>query len=270
MSFVRLAAALLAAGLPLGQAKATGTVTSLGRCLHGSAFHNPLMRQIHEECPVPQTDGAAASSDAPWTHPVRCAVAKNETSGAEKTYCLYTTALFGGGHGASLIAAPSTASEAISNDPYEDRPSYGGSGTRNFATGPVVTKDGPAYTVSRTPGKGLGAVAARKIEQGEILMLDFPAILVGKKFLEDIQPKLRRRLLKRGLSQLPQSTQDKVFSLAKSTGGEPIDDILGTNTCSVTLADEVMLALYPEVAVRGAVGSRAPFRDRLLTTNPRD
>jgi len=254
LSLARVAAGLLAAGLPLGAARATPApaqlVTSVGQCYHGSAGHNPLLRQIHEECPLPPTDKTPPSPDYPWTHAVRCVVAKNQTLGTEKPYCLYTTALFGGGHGASLIAAPSTASEVIANDPYEDRPSYGASGTRRFATGPVVTKDGPAYTVGKTPGKGLGVVAGRKIEQGEVLMLDFPAMLVGKKFLEDIQPKLRRRLLKRGISQLPQSTQDKIFSLAKSTGGEPIDDILGTNTCSVTMADEIMLGLYPEVAVR--------------------
>jgi hypothetical protein len=195
------------------------------------------------------TDESPPSADQPWTHPVRCVVAKNETLGTEKPYCLYTSSHYGNGHGVSLIAAPPTAAEAVANDPYEDRPRYGGSGKRSWTTGPIVTKDGPAYTIGKTPGKGLGVLASRKIRQGEILMLDFPAILVGKKFLEDVQPKLRRRLLKRGISQLPQETQDKVFSLAKSTGGEPIDDILGTNTCSLGLGDEVMLGLYPEVAV---------------------
>jgi hypothetical protein len=244
---------LLAAGVAAAAAKSptpSPAVSSVGECHHSTSKHIPLSRQINEVCPPPLTDSSKIPTGAPWTHPIRCLIARNETTKTEKGYCLYTDALYGDGHGASVIGTPWTVSDLVGNDAYEDRPTHGATGKRKFVTGPVDNGKGPSYRIGPTPGKGLGVFANRKIEQGEILMLDFPAMLVAKQFLEDAQPKLRRRLLKRGFSQLPQATQDKVFSLAKSTGGEAIDDILGTNTCSLTLGDrEVFLGLYPEVAV---------------------
>src|SRR3569833_57487 len=110
--------------------------------------------------------------------------------------------------------------------------------------------DGPAYTITATPGKGMGVVAKRKIRQGEIFMLDLPALIVGKKILEDANPKIRRRQLRRGIAQLHETPKAAVFKLANSTGVEEIDDILGTNTCTVTMGEcETHLALYPEVSV---------------------
>src|SRR3569833_2606166 len=115
--------------------------------------------------------------------------------------------------------------------------------------------DGPAYTITATPGKGMGVVAKRKIRQGEIFMLDLPALIVGKKFLEDANPKIRRRLLRSGIAQLPETTKEAVFKLAKRTGGEEIVDILGTNTCTVSLGEgETHLARGPGGAGGGGPG----------------
>ncbi len=181
---------------------------------------------------------------------MRCVMAVNETRRDQRMYCLYTDSLFAGGQGVSLITTPHTAADTLGADALEDRPYHGGSRKRSYLPGPVVNAEGPAYSIEQTPGKGLGVVAKRKIRQGEIIMLDFAALIVGKMFLEDTEPRLRRRVLKRGIAQLPESTQEKIFALAKSTGGEEIDDILGTNTCSVKLgSEESHLGLFPEVSV---------------------
>lgn len=238
-----------------------------GQCHYGLQSVDGLQWQMHNTCPLPVTDVdpsesgssktgepvvAASVSDSAWTHPVLCVMAVNVTLGEQRHYCVYTDALFGGGHGTSLITAPQTAADTVGADALEDRPFYGGSRQRVFVPGPVAGANGtgPSYAVQQTPGKGLGAVARRKIRQGEILMLDFPALIVGKKFLEDTQPRLRRRVLRRAIAQLPAATQDKVFALSKSTGGEELDDILGTNTCSIKLGtNEMHLGLFPEVSV---------------------
>jgi len=250
----RGAVLLLAAAPDLSCAKEIKG-TSVGLCHFGSTQSNPIRKQVNSACPLPFLNDAGSArrvvdEAAPWTHPIQCMVATNATARTERVYCLYSSSVFGDGHGASIITHPTVASDLIGADAFEDRPVYGGSRKRKFVPGPIVNKDGPAYTITATPGKGMGVVAKRKIRQGEIFMLDLPALIVGKKFLEDANPKIRRRLLRRGIAQLPETTKEAVFKLAKSTGGEEIDDILGTNTCTVTMGEgETHLALYPEVSV---------------------
>ncbi|CAK7226248.1 hypothetical protein SBRCBS47491_006167 [Sporothrix bragantina] len=228
---------------------------------------NPFTRTVYNHCPPPQTDIKRIRPYRnppryPWTHPVRClkAAGSEDTprKGYDIRYCLYSEATMGGLHGMSLITAPEIAADVISADALEDRPHYGGSRQRKFSPGPVNN----AYTVKPTPGKGLGVVATRKIAQGEIAMLDLPALLLSKAFLEDAAPLPRRRLIRRGLSQLPAATQERVYALSTSTGGDVVDAILGTNTISLTLGmNQMHLGLYPELSrINHACNPNAYYR----------
>lgn len=224
-----------------------------GTCLAQAV--NPFTRTVYNHCPPPQTDIKRIRPYRnppryPWTHPVRCLKAPGSEGtprkGFDIRYCLYSDAVLGGQHGLSLLTAPEIAADVVSADALEERPYYGGSRTRAFVPGPV----NGAYTIKPSPGKGLGVMAARKIEQGEIAMLDLPALLLSKAFLEDAAPLPRRRLIRRGLAQLPEATQKRVFALATSTGGDVIDAILGTNTISLALGmNQLHLGLYPELSV---------------------
>ncbi|CAK7216621.1 hypothetical protein SEUCBS140593_002933 [Sporothrix eucalyptigena] len=215
---------------------------------------NPFTRTVYNHCPPPLTDIKRIRPYRnppryPWTHPVRClkAAGSEDTprKGYDIRYCLYSESNTGGLHGLSLITAPEIAADVVSADALEDRPYYGGSRQRAFTPGPVNN----AYTVKPTPGKGLGVVASRKIAQGEIAMLDLPALLLSKAFLEDAAPLPRRRLIRRGLSQLPAETQERVYALSTSTGGDVVDAILGTNTISLTLGmNQLHLGLYTELS----------------------
>lgn len=251
--------ALISLASPIDAAQIRAIEPSIaGTCPSQSL--NPLLRNIYTQCPPPLTDIKRARPyhnppRYPWTHPVRCLKAKPKSPdqtqthghGRENTYCLYSDADFGQTHGVSLVTSPEIAVDLVGADALESRPYYGGSRTRNFTAGPL----NGAYTVKPSPGKGLGVMAARKIEQFEIIMLDLPAMLLSKAFLEDAPPLLRRRLIRRGLSQLPEATQEKVYALDKTTGGEELDAILGTNTISLSLGmNELHLGLYPELSVR--------------------
>ncbi|OAA59566.1 SET domain protein [Niveomyces insectorum RCEF 264] len=192
---------------------------------------NPLVRAAHTVCPMPQTDikrirpyRSGSPPAYPWSHPVRCQ--RPHRTGTQDlrggpftaTYCLYTDATYGGLHGVSLITQPEAAVDLVGADAFEARPYYGGA-------------------------------SPRKIPQGTIAMLDLPAIILSKAFLEDAAPVPRRRLIRRGLAQLPAATQARVFALSRSTGGDPVDAILGTNTISLALGmNELHLGLYPELS----------------------
>jgi hypothetical protein len=111
---------------------------------------------------------------------------------------------------------------------------------------------GRAYTIQDVPGRGKGVVAARRIRQGEILMVDVPAVLVSMAVLAELKPHLRRRLIKKALEGLPAETRQKVEGLQRGEG-QGVDALLGTNTESVMLGEgeeaEVHVGLFAELAV---------------------
>jgi len=231
-----------------------------GWCLNNA--QSPLRHSIRSVCPMPiWAKNPMPQGKSAFTHSISCVSnGTRNRQGDDVPHCTYTNAFFGNGHGTSIITLPHVISDVVAADALEDRASYGGSGQRAWVAGPVVNATtGPAYEVKPSPGKGMGVFALRRIRQGEILMLDFPALLVGKQFLEDIQPVPRRRVLRKAITQLPEKTQKKIYSLARSVGGQDIDDILGTNTCSVVLGDATHLGLYPEVSVRFIVSPERIF-----------
>jgi hypothetical protein len=236
--------ALLLLGFKTGETEANKEQQLVvGQCSHSPEYD--IRRYRRTTCAEPLI--FAGSDLVPWTHPVSCI---NLGLGQNAQQCLFTSAYFGGLHGTSLITSPETATDLVAAEALDDRPSYGSSGNRSFVAGPIVNPEGPAYEVESVSGKGMGMVAARKIRQGEIILLDLPALLASEKMLKDAKSNLRRRLLKRAISQLPESTQKKVYSLTRTSGGDVIDDILGTNTVSVVMTDgETHMGLFPEVAV---------------------
>lgn len=112
---------------------------------------------------------------------------------------------------------------------------------------------GRAYVIKDIPGRGKGVVAARKIRQGEILMVDTPAVLVSMAVLAEMKPHLRRRVMKRALEQVPEETKRKIDGLQRGSG-QGVDGIFGTNTESVVIGEgkedgEVHVGLFAELAV---------------------
>lgn len=240
-----LALIIASSGSILANSQEVGAdINTRGQCLNLQS--SPLNRGNRLHCPPPLLDSPAQLKDAPWTHPVQCIDGKTAED-APTVHCLYTSSSFGDGHGTSIITKPATAADLIGADAMEELPRHGALGNRSYTPGPVSTADGPAYEIQDVPGKGKGLVAKRKIKQEEIVMLDFPALIVSTSFLMDTKAHFRRRLLKKAIARLPEATQKLVYDLSRSTGGEMIDDILGTNTCSFNTGDnEPHLGLYPE------------------------
>ncbi|AEO70984.1 uncharacterized protein THITE_2055665 [Thermothielavioides terrestris NRRL 8126] len=80
-------------------------------------------------------------------------------------------------------------------------------------------------------------------------MTDVPALLIGIAFLADAKPHHRRRFLKQAISQLPEETRSKLYSLHRSSAGHEVDAMLGPNSHTVTVAGEdVHVGLFAEVA----------------------
>ncbi|KAK3390710.1 hypothetical protein B0H63DRAFT_410660 [Podospora didyma] len=197
-------------------------------------------------CPVPGQLGIVEDPDYPtavsWDFAPRCMVGEQkENATIPRIHCLFTAADFRNGHGISLVASTTVTSHLLGLGALEDRPD------------PLAAQKraarGPAYDIVDVPGKGKGVVANRRIRRGEIIIVDFPAVLIGTHFLTDAAPHHRRRILKQAIKQLPERTRERVNGLTKREGEYEVDSILGQNSNSVVLGDgEIHVGLFTEAA----------------------
>jgi hypothetical protein len=103
----------------------------------------------------------------------------------------------------------------------------------------------------------VGLFANRSIAAGETIMLEPPVLIVMRDALDKLSREGRHAFQNRGIGQLPAKTRQLFLDLAKSRGGDVLDDIFQTNAMgqSYTGSDgkEVgHLAVIPEAAVSKA------------------
>ena len=227
------------------------TASSLEQCSNKPP--GLLGRAGTQACPLPGHLGIIPeieSTAVSWDFPPRCVESLGKSASNSRVDCLFTSASFRNGQGISLITSTATAAHLVGLDAFADLPDPLPATTRRRLAG-------PAYAVVDVPGKGKGVVATRRIRRGEIVMVDYPALLVGMAFLTDNKPHHRRRLIKQAINQLPESTQRKVHALSRGTAAHEVDAILGPNANTVTLGeDEVHVGLFAEAAVRLPFASR--------------
>ncbi|KAK3687156.1 hypothetical protein B0T22DRAFT_422423 [Podospora appendiculata] len=177
----------------------------------------------------------------PWTFPPKCPGLETDNSTSSTLHCIFTSAEFRNGHGLSLITSTTTASNLVGLDAFDDRPMPQAAERR--ATW------GPAYEIVEIGGKGKGLVASRTIRRGEIILVDFPAILIATSFLANTKPHHRRRLIKQAISQLPEETRRRFYALSRGPEKYEVDAIVGVNSNSVMLGDnDLHVGVFTEAA----------------------
>jgi hypothetical protein len=193
-------------------------------------------------CPLP-LDDLSLDNPVPWTNPPRCLRPKTSDNVPDKNtqetiYCLYTSSTFHSSHGVSIITTPELASDLVSNNALSDRP---------FSPAFHRPTQPDTYKIVSIPHKGKGVIATRKIKRGEILMVDYPAVLMGVSFLEDVEGHHRRRLVRRGIELLPEETRNGVYALDRRGGNYLLDDIFAVNAVSVPVGEgEAGMGLFVE------------------------
>ncbi|KAK4202764.1 hypothetical protein QBC40DRAFT_320583 [Triangularia verruculosa] len=219
-------------------------------------------------CPLPGYIGILPDESANaivWDYPPKCISppAKDNTT-VSRIDCLFTSTTFRNGHGISLISSTLTTSHIIAVGSFDDEAPPLGVQRRESL--------GPAYEIVPVEGKGLGVVAKRKIKRGEIVMSDYPVLLIGTGFLGSAQPHHRRRMLKQAINQLPEKLRSKVKGLSRGAEKYEVDAILGPNANTVMIGEQdneqMHVGLFAEAArinhgCRPNVHSR--FSERRLT-----
>lgn len=231
---------------PLGSQAEVSTWNSGGLIF---PFHN-------SSCPLPVDDASVAAGHgfSPWSHPPFCAEwkAKGVPDGRANPavkYCVYTSEAFRGAHGISVVTTPElAASMSVGLDDAVVPLAI-----RDHATSSMSALGGGelAFGISELPGRGLGTMAKHKIRKWDSIVVGYPAILARMDFMDVLDEEDVLEVLSRSVGQLPLEQQENVFSLARSTGGGVLQDILKTNIFGVDIEGVLHMALIPE----GSVGS---------------
>jgi hypothetical protein len=183
---------------------------------------------------------------SPWDHRPHCLRTRagqydTATNVSRGVHCLYSSSTSHSKHGISIVTTPELASSLVASNALSD-PTV----SPLFQHPPRLD----AYRIVDIPGKGKGVVATRKLKRGEVFMVEFPALLLGVSFLRDAKAHHRRRLVKRGVEQLPADTRRGVYELCRKKGGYVLDDILGPNAVRVPVTEEEeAMGLFLEFSV---------------------
>ncbi|KAK4445458.1 hypothetical protein QBC34DRAFT_472363 [Podospora aff. communis PSN243] len=191
-----------------------------------------------QTCPLPGHLGIIPSlpSLIPWSHAPKCTTATNTT----RLDCLFSSSTFRNGHGISIITSTTTMSNLVSVSAFDDRPAPLAAAKREAL--------GPTYKITPVEGKGLGLIATRKIKRGEIIMVDYPAVLMSMEYLASSKAHHRRRLMRKAMEQLPGETREGIDALQRGKGGHEVDRIFGVNTYTVGMEGGLYVGLFLGVA----------------------
>jgi hypothetical protein len=74
-------------------------------------------------------------------------------------------------------------------------------------------------------------LATQKLHKHNVILVEFPVLIVRLDFINrDIfTERQKRAMLRKAVKQLPPGQRDAFMALARSTGGEPVLDVIRTN-----------------------------------------
>jgi hypothetical protein len=206
-----------------------------------------LKTDPNQTCPV-RADGLTSTS-FPWTHNPTCLYARlpstfntNNTSAKKERekeiFCVYTNSLFANGRGISFITTPEVATHFTAD---------------SFSHADQEERGGGLWETRETTDRGIGSFTKEKrVEAGESFMVKHPVLLISRDLLHADAREERHVLLERAMKQLPTKTERVVRGLAKSRGGDELDDVVQTNAVGMRIGPgegSGHLGVVPEVAV---------------------
>ncbi|KAK4155259.1 SET domain-containing protein 5 [Chaetomidium leptoderma] len=200
-------------------------------CLPG-----PLKLESHPSCV--STMGNNDASWAPWTHRPHCL----------DNFCVFTNADFQGpDRGVSVIdmQRPNTSNVTLAVASIAELLS-----AAPLAPEAIDGKKSPPYELRDIPGKGIGVVATRKISRGQVLMIDYAAVVADAQFPSRVKRKQGSQLLRQAVERLPAA--DEILNLARSSPDPDTvsvaEDVMKTNSFTVEIAGKDYMALFPRIA----------------------
>ncbi|EXJ74801.1 uncharacterized protein A1O5_01497 [Cladophialophora psammophila CBS 110553] len=178
---------------------------------------------------------------SPWSYKPVCTDYLDELG---DQLCVYTDTTFSNGRGISIFTTPQIAQEFASLLPFQD-PSALSSRGINPGSGNVDNM--PWYTAP-IPGKGVGMLASRSLQRGDLITAYTPYLLAHMENV--LSTPERERFLRVALDQLPAASRDVYLGLAKIYG-EPsvvVQDVVKANAFEMQIGGQMHLAVFPEAS----------------------
>jgi hypothetical protein len=192
---------------------------------------------------LPLVDDKTTAVNSIWSYDPQCTYPKDDKESQGK-FCVYTYITPDGQAGMSLVAQPERAAFV------------GGLLTANpgiwRTTVPyynAIQAREKWYDLKEIPGKGKGLVARRTIPAGTTVLDEMPQIIGFTSGPPGIAREANPEQLHVALSQLPPSHRDIFNVLARTTGGEELEDAFRTNAYGVSIDGMEFSAMYAEIAV---------------------
>lgn len=205
------------------------------------AHNEPLLSwQEQKTCPL-------ATEWSPWSRRPFCPkpAGDDEPGPAD---CVFTSDTFRG-HGITLITTPDLATSLVD---FLDDSSVSQRLGRHSPPSANLREDATStYQVRDLPGRGKGLVAMRRFAKHEVIMVGFPVFVIRMDFINEdrFTQRQKRLMMEAGVNQLPPEQKNAILALAKSTGGEPILDVIRTNGFGVEIEGVQHLALFIDGSV---------------------
>jgi hypothetical protein len=174
-----------------------------------------------------------------WSHRPRCIQKSNTT----QIYCIYTSASFARNRGISFFTTPEHAA-ALLTLPALNNPSL------HHDTDIYINTP---YEAVELPGRGIGLVANKTLQRGDLLIHSTPVLVVEEDIFTEVPNALRYAMQGEAVARLPPATQELYMSLCAHFGGDKIEDIINTNAFAVSPfaweAETSFTAVLPEISV---------------------
>jgi hypothetical protein len=172
----------------------------------------------------------------PWSYAPVCT---ELVAGFDERLCVYTNASFSNGRGISIVSTPDLAEAASQLSAFQD--------PQAFAT-KQVNQPQDAWHARELPGRGIGAIANRKLSRGDRLTAYTPALLIHRDIFAELSTREREKYIRLALDQLPPAIRNACYSLATVSGMPEYigQDVLKTNNFDIPIAGHPHIALIPE------------------------
>jgi hypothetical protein len=155
-----------------------------------------------------------------WDFKPRCKAGQS----SDEDYCVFTSLDLSNQRGMSLLTTRSEASKFL------ELPAFNSNGIRQDSNQERYPE---SFEIQEVPGHGIGVVANKSIARGEVIMSHSPVVMINDDIYGRFDEQEQIKIKNIAVNQLPPRTKSLVMGLAGEFGGDPVADIIDTNSFQI-------------------------------------
>ncbi|KAH9906393.1 hypothetical protein F4778DRAFT_725669 [Xylariomycetidae sp. FL2044] len=158
------------------------------------------------------------------------------TQNGTERFCLFADPSFANGHGISLLTTPERAERIAQSSIFKNSAAHDEIPQLN-------AQESPRWNVQPVPGKDMGLMATQRLEVGDQIMADTPAIMIDYELYYKLQPSQISALQAEAIMTLPAKHRAAYLNLSTHDQVETyegrVGKILETNAFDIARAGDV-------------------------------